>query len=142
MENPDYKKEIARRFVIAVDYLMDTGVIDSYKDLGKVDIRPQRVSDFKKYVSDDERNSYVSAVEVKLLHEHFGISYAFVMDGVKPIRPESETTHETRADHMVSDNPQPRASYGKTAIEDRMDIIEKQHEILKMEIELLRKMSG
>ncbi|WP_339866030.1 hypothetical protein [uncultured Algoriphagus sp.] len=101
MENTNELKEITRRFIIAVDYLKETGLLKSYKELIKANIRAQRISDFKKYVKENTKNSYVSPVELKQLHDYYGVSYNYIMDGIMPICSEKSMSFEPSVDHQL-----------------------------------------
>lgn len=76
----EIKQEITERWVNAVDYLIDKGLLKSYVELElRTGILNQRVADYKRFIKGNGRPSFVSVDQVYLLHKNFNVSLKYMI---------------------------------------------------------------
>jgi|GEM_PF-2820945 len=86
MEERDIKKEITQRWVEAMDYLIFKGTEKNYKTFSEnIGILYQRILEYKTFVKQDGRKSYVGTDHIIFIHEKYGVSMDFIMLGNGPI---------------------------------------------------------
>lgn len=140
MNHKEIRAEITQNWLIALDYLLDTGRVRNYRHFEELTgIRNQRISGLKLAVKDESVNNYITVDNLRVLNEKFNISLEFLLYGTKPIIPEKESL-------IASDNPIPE--YGLHAkvglleseinlLKDRIRLIERTQELNERESKLI-----
>jgi hypothetical protein len=125
-EQDQLKSVITARFITAIDYLVDSGRIDSVVEFEKITgIRRQRITGMKSSVAGESKTpNYVGINQIKLLKDHFNVSMQYIFDGIKPIVIDPEITQSSSEDVP--------AEYKRRNLEMKDQI-----ELLKQKIEFL-----
>lgn len=87
-EQDDLKRVITERFVEALDYLMDSGRLNSIVEFERLTgFRAQRIAGMRTYVSNPEnsKNQFVGVHHLKVLRDLFNVSMEYIFDGIHPI---------------------------------------------------------
>lgn len=102
-KNQDNKKyQITERFLIALDYLIDSGRIKTIADFERITgFRSQRITGMRSFVNSENntKSYYAHTDHIAVLHEEFGVSLEYLISGIKPIIADtkSDSTYDDRA---------------------------------------------
>lgn len=137
MDHKELRAEISKNWLIALDYLLDTGRVKSYRQFEELTgIRNQRISGLKLLEKEGAGNNYVSVDYLRILHEQFNISLNFLLYGQKPILEEAEPNQFNdlnRAEYGVRDHNRLEQH------ETQLKMLNKKIELLEKELELMRR---
>jgi hypothetical protein len=132
MDQKELRLEITKNWVIALDYLIDSGRIKNYRQFEELTgIRNQRVSGLKKSVTDGaESTNYISVDYIRILNEQFGVSTDYLLYGTKPIVIDPEA-------QLVKDVE--RSVYGSQSVNEKIHSMHQQIEYLVGKVNNLEK---
>lgn len=88
MEEQDkLKAVITERFITALDYLVDSGKVNSVAEMERITgIRAQRITGMRAFLNGEAKTSQYAGIQhIKILKDTFGVSLEFIFDGIKPI---------------------------------------------------------
>lgn len=128
-ERDNIKREITERFVIALDYLVDSGKMENIKDFERITgIRAQRITGMRKFLKDGdpEKPYYTNADHIAILNSFFGVSFDFIFKGQKPI-----VLKEERKQGEVNDTSPPVYQNQKIMqLEEVVELLERKVQLL------------
>jgi len=128
------KKEFTERFLIALDYLIDSNKLENVVDFEhKTGIRKQKITSMRAYLKGESKTGlYPGLTDIKIMNELFGVSLDYIFNGLKPIIMEQVPA-------LVSDNE--RSEYSSRPIlevkeeikmlKERMNIISEKVDFYK-----------
>lgn len=90
MKNEEQEKlkfVITERFITALDYLVDSGRVNSVAEMERITgIRAQRITGMRAYLNGESKTSQYAGIQhIKILKDTFGVSLEYIFDGQKPI---------------------------------------------------------
>lgn len=135
-EQDNLKNVITGRFITAVDYLVDSGKVNSMTELEKeTGIRAQRIAGMRSSVSGDGKSpQYVQIHQIKLVKDYFNVSMDFIFDGEKPIVKDSNSLGLSMA-HEVKMQEYVRKDF---EMKEKISILEQRIELLNEKVEFYK----
>ena len=127
-ERDKIKKEITERFLVSLDYLVDSNKIDHIKDFERMTgIRGQRITGMRNFIKDEKATPYyVNVDHIAILNSFFGVSFDYIFKGIKPIVLKDSKTIEE-----VSDTEKPLYQNQKIVqLEEVLGILERKVQLL------------
>lgn len=129
------KRIITEHFINALDYLIDSGKVDSVAEFERLTgFRAQRITGMRAYVHGDSnvKPQYVGISHLKVLKDEYNVSMDYIFNGTKPIiKTETKVQEPTANTYQMDSNE---------LIREELRILREKMNILDQKLELYKSM--
>lgn len=136
-EQDNLKTVITERFITAVDYLVDSGRVDSIADFERMTgIRAQRITGMKGYLEGKSGNSqYAGIHQIKIVNELYHVSLDYIFNGIKPIVVD-------KSDLAVAEKPVTEYSRDSLEMKEQLRLMQQKMELLNEKVEFYKEVAA